>query len=94
MCFSTVSQRGRFWFRFRFLENGSGGSGSAFGSCENPEGPNPLIERKSISLERLKISRFRLKFSSFRLKTSISLEIFNLDLENSPTKIGFGGWLA
>ena len=35
VCFSTVSQRGRFWFRFRFLENGSGGSGSAFGSCEN-----------------------------------------------------------
>ena len=33
MCFSTISQRGR--FRFRFLENGSGGSGSAFGSCES-----------------------------------------------------------
>ena len=33
VCFSTVSQRGR--FRFRFLENGSGGSGSTFGSCKN-----------------------------------------------------------
>ena len=32
MCFSTVSQRGRFRFWFRFLENGSGGSCSAFGS--------------------------------------------------------------
>ena len=36
LCFSTVSQGGR--FRFRFLENGSGGSGSAFGSCENGSG--------------------------------------------------------
>ena len=35
MCCSTVSQRGRFRFRSRFLENGSGGSGSTFGSCEN-----------------------------------------------------------
>ena len=35
MCFSTVSQRGRFRFRVRFLENGSGGSGSPFGSWEN-----------------------------------------------------------
>ena len=35
LSFSTISQRGRFQFRFRFLENGSGGSGSAFGSCEN-----------------------------------------------------------
>ena len=36
VCFSTVSQRGLFRFRFfRFLENGSGGSGSAFGSCKN-----------------------------------------------------------
>ena len=31
VCFSAVSQRGR--FRFRFLANGSGGS--AFGSCTN-----------------------------------------------------------
>ena len=29
-----------------------------------------------------------------RLKFSISLEIFNLDLQNSPQKIGVGGWLA
>ena len=36
VCFSTVSQTGR--FRFRFLENGSGGSGLAFGSCENGSG--------------------------------------------------------
>ena len=28
VCFSTVSQKGRFQFRFRFLENGFGGSGS------------------------------------------------------------------
>ena len=35
VCFSTVSQRGRFPVPVRFLENGSGGSGSAFGSCEN-----------------------------------------------------------
>ena len=33
VCLSTVWQRGR--FRFRFLENGSGGSGSTFGSWEN-----------------------------------------------------------
>ena len=29
-----------------------------------------------------------------RVKFSISLENFNLDLQNSPTKLGFGGWLA
>ena len=33
MCFSTVTERGR--FRFRFLENGSGGSSSENGSWEN-----------------------------------------------------------
>ena len=32
--------------------------------------------------------------SQSRLKISISLEIFNPDLQNSPQKIGFGGWLA
>ena len=38
LCFSqyiTEPERGRFQFRFRFLKNGSGGSGSAFGSLEN-----------------------------------------------------------
>ena len=58
VCFSTVSQRGRFRFQFRFLENGSGGSGSAFGSCENgSEGSGsgsvpekwPLFARKLFS---------------------------------------------
>ena len=29
------NRKGRFRLRFRFLENGSGGSGSAFGSCAN-----------------------------------------------------------
>ena len=34
---ARINREGRLRFRFRFLKNGSGGSGSAFGSWENPK---------------------------------------------------------
>ena len=58
----------------------------------NPEGPN--LEENQSRLNAWKLQVFAWNFQS-RLKTSISLEMFNLDLENSPQKKkGFGGRLA
>ena len=51
-------------------------------TLNGPKGPN---------LEKFQV--FAWNFQS-RLKFSISLENFNLDLQNSPQKIGVCGWLA
>ena len=59
MCFSTVSLTGRFRFRFRLLENGSGGSGSTFGSCENgSDGSSFRFPKDPAVLKILRHSKF------------------------------------